>query len=170
MCLYVRSSLSMNWRVFASFLRSHVFNLRIEKNDLSGVAEVAPIVKTNRMMTTTFSIILRLPLDKDLTMFTMSLKLTGNSPLKMTGSNSNSHGRASWLKSTANFWLMVRISSSTGSFLIDFRMSCSTSDSILNAGWENLSWIELEITSRASKKQYNSKIPLVNSHQISERG
>ena len=65
--------------------RSHVFNLRIEKNDLSGVAEVAPIVKTNRMMTTTFSIILRLPLDKDLTMFTMSLKLTGNSPLKMTG-------------------------------------------------------------------------------------
>ena len=77
------------------------------------------------------------------------------------------HGRASWLKSTANFWLMVRISSSTGSFLIDFRMS---SDSILNAGWENLSWIELEITLRASKKQYNSKIPLVNSHQISERG
>ena len=71
--------------------RSHVFNLRIEENDLSGVAEVAPIVKTNRMLTTTFSIILRLPLDKDLTTFTMLLELTGNSPLKMTVSNSNSH-------------------------------------------------------------------------------
>ena len=83
--------------------RSQVFNRRMDENDLSGVAHVAPIVKTNLMIMTTFSIILSRPFNKDLTTSTISLKFTGLFPSNMTGSNSNSMGKDSLLKSPANF-------------------------------------------------------------------
>ena len=73
--------------------RSQVFKRLIVENDLSGVADVAPIVKTNLIMMTTFLINLRFSFDNDCITSTTSLKLTGLNPRKMVGNNSNSHGK-----------------------------------------------------------------------------
>ena len=56
--------------------RSQVFKRLIVENDLSGVADVAPIVKTNLIMMTTFLINLCFSFDNDCISSTTSLKLT----------------------------------------------------------------------------------------------
>ena len=73
--------------------RNQVFKRLIVENNLSGVADVAPIVKTNLIMMTTFLINLRFSFDNDYITPTTSLKLTGLNPRKMVGNNSNSHGK-----------------------------------------------------------------------------
>ena len=87
--IYVKA-LNLFWLMVE---RSQVFKRLVVENDLSGVADVAPIVKTNLIMMTTFLTNLRFSFDNDCIISTTSLKLTGLNQRKMVGNNSNSHGK-----------------------------------------------------------------------------